>query len=106
MREAAKLGAKSDVPVGMGAGFGAALGGTGIEAGRDGIEESAQAAVGAIAGDGTPPTSAGAGTVSSSPQAGHLARAEARSSDVVNSLPQCGQLNSIATLRPRSSLLP
>jgi hypothetical protein len=47
-----------------------------------------------------------AGTVINSPQAGHFAKAKARESVVVSDLLQCGQLNSIATLRPRSSLRP
>jgi hypothetical protein len=71
-----------------------------------GTDEFIQAAVGSSAGDGTPPAEEPAGTVISSPQAGHFAVAKARLSDVVNSLPHWGQLNSIATLRPRSSLLP
>ena len=75
-----------------------------------GVDSMDQAAVAARAGEGTPPASddaeAVAGTVINWSQAGHLARALARSSDVVSSLPQCGQLNSIATLRFRWSPLP
>ena len=47
-----------------------------------------------------------AGTVISSLQEGHFANASARDSVVVSSLPQRGQLNSIATLRFRSSPRP
>lgn len=70
--------------------------------------DAGQTPVGARAAEGTPPArvEAGAGTVINSLQAGHMARAEARSSDVVSSFPQCGQLNSIATLRFRWWPLP
>jgi hypothetical protein len=71
-----------------------------------GTDEFIQAAVGSSAGDGTPPADEPAGTVINSLQAGHLAVAKARLSDVVNSLPHWGQLNSIVTLRPHSSPLP
>ncbi len=75
-----------------------------------GVGSADQAAVAARAADGTPPASDGAGgaagTMINWSQAGHFARAPARSSDVVSSLPQFGQLNSIATLRFRWSPLP